>query len=179
MNTKTMRAFFLRLALREKILIVAFVLLILAVWGSNFTRRVWQFKGAANAATVDLATQQLWLDNQQSIEEGVRKTAEWLVPERTLDATALLAVVSDLAKEAGLTSVRSSDAHRESNGQFNVHTMVFTIDRVEWEPFKRFYLSLEGRFPYIGIEKTSAVPDRSNPALTSVALTLSASEVAR
>jgi hypothetical protein len=176
---RTLRALFLGLQLREKLLLVAFAVLIVAIWGANFNRRAWQFKRAAATTTVDLEIQQRWLDNQATIEADVKKTAARLDPVRTLDATSLLATVSSLASEAGLSAIRSGESRDETNGQFNVHTREFTIDKAEYGALIKFYLSLQARFPLIGIERFAQVPDRANPALSVVSLTVSAPEVVR
>lgn len=174
---RALRTFFLRLQSREKLLLVVFTLLIVAVWGSNFNRRAWQFQKVARSTSVDLAMQQQWLDNRVAIENAAKKTAARLDPTRTLDGTALLAVVGSLAAEAGLRNTSSGESRDESNGQFNVHTLEFRIDRAEWEPLIKFYLSLQAKSPYIGIERCALIPDRANPALTTASLRVSAPEV--
>lgn len=176
---RTLRVIFLGLQLREKLLLVAFVVLIVAVWGSNFNRRAWQFKRTVAATTIDLGIQQRWLDNQATIEAGVKKTAARLDPVRTLDATSLLATISSLANEAGLSVRSSGESRDETNGQFNVHTREFTIDKAEYGALIKFYLSLQARSPYIGIERFTQQPDRVNPALSTVQLLVSAPEVVR
>ncbi|MEO7414560.1 MAG: hypothetical protein ABIZ81_14505 [Opitutaceae bacterium] len=176
---RTLRAYFLGLQLREKLLLVAFALLIVAIWGSNFNRRAWQFKRAVSSATLDLSIQQKWLDSQESIEANVKKTADGLVATRTLDASGLLATVSSLAKEAGVPLVTLGESRSESSGQFNVHTREFRITGADYAAFTKFYLALESRSPYIGIEHFTQLPAPGNPALVTVSLTLSAPEVVR
>lgn len=176
---RTLRALFLGLQFREKLLLVAFVVLIVGVWGSSFNRRVWQFKRAATATTLDLGIQQRWLDNQSTIEATVKKTAALFDRHPTLDATSLLATISSLANEAGLNQVRSGESRDETNGQFNVHTREFTIDKADQAALIKFYLSLQARSPSIGIERYTQQPEVANPALSRIALTVSAPEVVR
>jgi hypothetical protein len=176
---RTLRAYFLALQLREKLLLVAFALLILVVWGSNFSKRGLQFKRTVTTSTRNLSAQQTILDSQGAIEEAVRKTADGLVAARTLDASGLLATVSSLAKEAGIPLESRGDARSETSGQFNVHTREFVINRADYAAFKNFYLLLEGRSPYIGIERFTQLPAPGNPALVTVTMMLSAPEVVR
>lgn len=174
---RTWRLLFLGLRLSEKMLLMVFALLIVAIWGWSFTGRAWRFKRAAQSTTQDLAIQQQWLDNRGMIEASAKKTAARLDPARTLDGTALLAAVSSMAADAGLRIMSSGGTRNESNMQFNIHTLEFRIDRAEWESLKKFYLALQARSPYIGIDRCSFMPDRTNPALTTAQLRVSAPEV--
>jgi len=176
---KTLRAFFLLLQLREKILVVAFALMIAAVWASNFNRRAWQFQRQAATATLDLKKQQQWLDDQPAIEANAMKTAARLDASHTLDAPLLLATISSLAGEANLNVTSNTESRDESTGQFNIHTREFILDKADYGSLIKFYLSLQARSPYVGIERYTQVPDKVNPALSRVSLLLSATEVVR
>ncbi|HEX2854215.1 MAG TPA: hypothetical protein VHO24_13345 [Opitutaceae bacterium] len=175
---RSIRALFLRFSISEKTLLVVFALLIVVVWFLGFNRRAWKFKAEARATGSELALQQQWLDNRTAIEEAAKKTAARLDPAKTLDASALNATVVGLAAEAGLRS-STGDQREESTGQFNVHTLVMRIDKAEWAALSKFYLSLQSRSPYIGIEQCTLVPDRGSPGLTSANLRVSAPEVVR
>lgn len=174
---RTLRALFLGLQLREKILVAALILLAAVILGSSVNRKVWNFVAAAKVTTADLAEQQQWLDNQASIEAAAKKTALRLVATQTLDANAVLATVSTLASESGL-SVQSGQSRDEGrNEQFTVHTREFTMTKVDYAAFKNFYLALQARSPYIGIDRFQITPDRVNAAFINIALTVSAPEV--
>lgn len=160
-------------------LLLGFVLLILAVWFTSFNRRAWSFNTQAGSTSAQLKLQQQWLDNRASIEEAAQKTAARLDPAKTLDGTALNAVVVNLAKEAGLRPNTGDDQPPQSTGQFNVHTRTVRIERAEWGALSKFYLSLQGKSPYIGIEQCTLVPEPSNRALTNAVIKVSAPEVVR
>jgi hypothetical protein len=176
---RTLRAIFLRLQLREKLLLVAFILMIAAVWFSNFNRRAWTFARQARTATADLKIQQQWLDNQATIEADVKKTAARLDPARTLDATSLVAAIDAMARDAGVTLRSLGQGREETNGQFNVHTQEFQIDKAEYPALLKFYMLLEAKSPYVGLERLTLQPDRMTPALSQVQFLVSAPEVVK
>jgi type II secretory pathway component PulM len=178
---RSLRALFLRIKFSEKLLLIVFVLLIVGFWFTNFNRRAFSFTAQARSTTNQLKLQQQWLDNRASIEEAAKRTAARLDPAKTLDGSALNAVVVGLASEAGLPleRVRTSDPQQETTGQFNVHIRTVRIDRAEWSALKKFYLSLLTKSPYIGIEQCTLIPDRANPGLINVTLRVSAPEVVR
>lgn len=175
---RSLRALFLQIKFSEKLLLLTFVLLIAAVWFTSFNRRALSFNTQARSTTNQLKLQQQWLDNRTSIEEAAKKTAARLDPSKTLDDTALNAVVVGLASEAGLTP-RTGDQQTDQTDQFNVHVRTVRFDRAEWSSLSKFYLSLLSKSPYIGIEQCSLVPVPGNPGLINVTLKVSAPEVVR
>jgi hypothetical protein len=176
---RTWRILFLRLQVSEKTLLVVFALLIVMVWGWSFAGRAFRFKQAVHRTSLELAEQKQWLDNRAMIEAAATKTATRLDPTRTLDGTGLLAAIGSMGTQAGLRIASSGEPRNESSGQFIVHTIEFRIDKAEWESLKKFYLALQARSPYIGIESCTLQPDRANPSLTTASMRVSAPEVVR
>jgi hypothetical protein len=174
----SLRALFLRLRFSEKSLLVVFVLMIVVVWAWYFNQRAWRFQASARATGNELKIQQQWLDNRVSIEEAAKKTAARLDPSKTLDGTALNAAVVGMASEAGLR-LSTTDPQTETTGEFTVHMRNVRLDRADWESLKKFYLALQARFPNIGIEQATLVPDRANPALITVTIRVSAPDIVR
>jgi hypothetical protein len=148
----TLRAFFLSRLLREKLLLVAFAVLGVLMWFSSFSRRAGLFWRQQRATTVELAEQKQWLTNRGAIEAAAQKAAGNLDAVRTLDATRLYAEIDKLARDAGLTP-GLGEQRDETAGQFAVHSLQVTIAKADWEPLRKFYLSLQARSPYIGIEQ--------------------------
>lgn len=168
----TLRAFFLSRLLREKLLLVAFVLLGVLMWFSSFSRRTGAFWREQRATTAALAEQKQWLTNRQSIEESERKAAASLDSARTLDATQLFAEVDKLAREAGLNPALG-EQRDDASGK---HLLQVTLAKVEWEPLKKFYLSLQARSPYISIEQFTV---RVIPPTHTATLRVSSVEIAK
>ena len=176
---RALRAFFLSRQAREKAFLLIFILLIIAIWGSSFYHRAQKFYSAARSTTVELQRQTLVLEQRSAIEEAEKKAAARLDPASTLDGTRLFAAVSAMAQEAGLRSPRLGESHDEGNGQFMFHTLQFSVNNADWDALKRFYLLVQKRSPYIGIEQFSLSANRANPAQLTAAMRISSVEVAR
>jgi len=174
---RTLRALFLARLLREKLLLVAFVVLGVAMWFSDFSHRAGVFWREQRSATVTLAEQKQWLANRAAIEAAAQKSAGRLDPASTLDATRLYAEVDKIARDAGLNP--GLGEQRDVIGeQFSVHSLQVTVNRVDWESLKKFYLNLQARSPYIGIEQFALNAPPAGSPLTAV-LRVSSVEVAK
>lgn len=171
---RTLRAFFLSRLLREKLLLVAFVLLGVLMWLSSFTRRTNKFWLEQRLTTATLADQKQWLNNKDAIEATERKAAASLDASKTLEATRLYAEVDRMAREAGLGNTALSAQPDERGGLFPLHTLQVTITKAEWPPLLKFYESLLARSPYINIEQFTL---RVTPPNHGVSLRVSAVEI--
>jgi type II secretory pathway component PulM len=176
---RALRAFFLARQPREKAFLLIFVLLILAVWGSSFYRRAKTFYSAARATSTELNQQTAVLKEGPAIDEAEKKAAARLDPTSTLDGTRLFAAVSAMAAEAGLRNPRTGESHDEGNGQFRFHTLQFTVNGADWDALKRFYLALQRRSPYIGIDQFSLQSNRANPTQLNATMRISSVEIVR
>ena len=90
-----------------------------------------------------------------------------------------LAAVAALATEANLKNTVSGAQTNQSNGQFSVHTLTYTVNRADWDSLKKFYLALSARSPYIGIERFTLGADRNDPNMLTLQLVVSSVEIAR
>lgn len=177
---RTLRALFLGRLLREKLLLVVFLLIGVLMWLSGFGKRAGAFWREQRVTTSSLAEQQRWLKNESAIIQTARKAAEQLDAAKTLDGTRLLAAVSQIADEAGLKQNSVSGAQKnQSNGQFSVHSIDYAINRASWDALQKFYVALSARSPYIGIEKFALQADRADASLLTLQLTVSSVEIAR
>jgi hypothetical protein len=176
---RTLRALFLARSFRVKLLVAAVAVAVAAIWLSNLSNRAERVTRAARATTGVLTEQTLWLGNRAAIEASAQQAAGQLDAVRTLDGTRLLAEVTAIAGESGLTSTTSGDPKDESDGQFSIHTLQFNVTKVDWPTLKQFYLALSKRSPYIGIEEFSMQGDRANPLLLNASLHISSVEISR
>ncbi|MEX2045492.1 MAG: hypothetical protein WD941_09080, partial [Opitutus sp.] len=177
----TLRAMFLGRALREKLLVFAFVAIGLLWWGSAFAGRTVQFNREQRTTTSRLNEQQMWIDNRAFIEANARETAGRLDPARTLNANQLAAAIAQLANEAGLGANASSGGlNTQVIGQFAMHSLVYTIRNVDWEKsLRKFYVGLQQRAPYVAIEQFAVVAAPNNPAQLTVQMRVVSFEIVR
>lgn len=179
---KAIKAYFITRLLREKILLMAFALILVGVWGSSFMTRGGVALRDVRAVSTDLSDQNLWLARKQNIENAARQAIGRLEPGRTLDSTKLLAEVNKIATETGLTSnttVEDTKSEQEPSGQFTVHSLRFTVRKADYGTLVKFYSELQKRTPYIGLEQFTIQADRTNPAQLSAVLKLTSVEVRR
>jgi hypothetical protein len=174
---RTLRSFFLARFFREKVLLTGFAVLAAAIWLSSIAGRTNRFMREIRVTTGSLNEQALWISNKGKIEAQAQSAAGQLDAARTLDATKLLVEVGAIATDAGLKNASSSESQDQSNGQFSVHTLRFNVTRSDWDSIKAFYIGLQKRSPYIGIEQFSLQTDRANAAMLNASVRLSSVEI--
>ena len=151
---RSLRAYFLSRALREKFLLVAFIAIGLLWWASAFSTRAGAFWTAQRATSLQLTEQAQWIKNRTMIEETAKNTAARLDVTKTLNGNQLVTTVPRLATEAGLKNIQTSGSlENTTTGQFAVHSQEFTVRNVDWDPLLKFYEALQQRSPYIAIER--------------------------
>ncbi|HVU22770.1 MAG TPA: hypothetical protein VHE13_01515 [Opitutus sp.] len=175
---RAFRAFFLSRLLREKVMLLAFVALGVAMWLTNFARRADTAWHSVRTLRSELAEQKEWLANRAAIEAGAEQAVKDLDPARTLDDTRLVSELSAMARDANLKFVNDTPQTDRSE-QFAIHTVQITLSRADWEALKRFYLALERRSPYIGLEQLTLAADRAHPDQINAALRVSSVEIVR
>jgi hypothetical protein len=179
---RTLRAFFLGRLLREKLLLVAFICIGMLWWLSAFTSRAHAFWVEQHRTTITLQDQKRWLQNRPIIERDVEKAASQLDAAKTLDSTRLINAINLAASEAGLRSNYGTQgaARNQTVGQLTVHTVDYNVIGADWKVLEQFYLNLQKRAPYIGIESfVLSTPNRGNPSLLNLQLRLSSVEIPR
>jgi hypothetical protein len=175
---RSFRAFFLARAQREKILLVALVLIVVGVWLSHFTDRAGQFWHDSHRTRLELAEQAQYLANRQAIMDSAQQSASRFDASRTLNGAGLLAAVQQMAIDAGMSNVRGDLEPDEASGQFAVHTLVFNMPKVDWSSLVSFYVALRARNPYISIEQFSITSPPGSPG-HNVSMKLSSVEIER
>jgi len=177
---KAFKAFFLSRLLREKILMVAFILLGAAIWLSGFSDRAGRFWRDQKALKATLADQQLVLDSREQIDARARQAISKLDPARTLNDTRLLGEINAIANGVGLRSnVATNEAHTEPSTQFAVNSLHVTVTKANYDTLVKLYLELQKRSPYIGLEEFSLQVDPANRNLLNASLRVSSVEIIR
>ncbi len=173
-----MKAFFLSRLLREKLLLLGFVLMGAVVWASSASGRASALVGEYRRTTADLNVQQMWLDRREAIEEEAIIAIRHLDPARSFDGVRLSAELNGIAASAGLgTNTISSPLPTERTEEFVINSIQFRINRAGWDQLKHFYLELAKRAPYITIESFIINAERNNPAQLNAQLRVTAVEI--
>ena len=177
---RTLRAYFLSRLLREKVLLLGLILIGTLWWLSAFGTRAGQFWRMQRSTTAALDEQQLWLKNRSTIETAVQKAASRLDSAKTLDRIRLVDALNQAAHESGLRGNYASNSPKsETNDQFTVHSVEFQVTQADYTMLQRFYLNVQQRAPYIGIESFALQPNQADTAKLTLNLRASAVETPR
>ncbi len=173
-----MKAFFLRRALREKVLLLVFAALAWFIWAARGLERGRTLWGDWRSARAELAAQQLWLQTSAAVADRAAAATRALDPAKTLNATRLVGELNALASQAGLTADISAQRTDHAD-QFAFHTVQVTFRRAELPALLKFYRGLAKRSPYIGLEQFSLVTDRANARQLNASFRIGSPELSR
>jgi hypothetical protein len=171
-----MKTFFLRRAMREKMLMMAFAGLALVIWAVHLLGRGRSYWNDLQSARAELAAQQVWLQNGPAIDAKAAAATKSLDPTKTLNPTRLVGELNTLASQAGLTADIGSQ-RTEITNQFAFHTVQMNFRRVDLAALLRFYEELSKRAPYIGLEQSSLAVDRANPGQLNASFRIGSAEL--
>lgn len=175
---RNLRVYFLTRALREKLLLFAFIAIGVAWWGSSLLTRSSKFWQEKRKTTADLSVQTQWIKNKTVIEDAAQKTAARLDQSRTLNSNQLVAVVLQIANDAGLKNVNTGGVVPTTrSGQFAIHSTQVTIRNADWDTLKKFYETLQQRSPYLAVENFTLTSTPGNDAQLTLVLRVASFEI--
>ena len=172
------KAWFLGRLFREKVLVLALVLIGALIWLSSSSKHLTKNLSSYRSAETSLATQQLWLNNRPAIEEAAKAAVQNLDPSKTYNSTFLVAEILGIAGRSGL-QVNTEPPRTQRSPQFAVHTVQVTTRRAELASLLRFYQELASKAPYLGLEQVSLQGDRTNPGMINATLQVISVELVR
>jgi hypothetical protein len=173
---KVFKAYFLNFRRLEKILFVAFMLFVAALWFSSLAGRVGRFAHDFHATTETLRDQRDTLAMRADVEAAAKRAIAQLDPASTLDSTRLQGELNTLA--TGLSNTIDPRPSERSD-QFAIHSVQLSIRRADFVALERFYLDLSKRSPYINIEQCSINADNANPTQLNVTMQISSVEIVK
>lgn len=176
---RTLRIFFLGRLLREKLLLLVFLLFAVIWWASAFAQRAAGFVREQSATTRQLEQQKTYIDNQQAVLQLAEKAAKSLEPGLTLDGPRLVNAINQAANEAGLKNPQTTLSSRQSSGEFTINTAQFQVVGATGDAIEKFYNNLQKRAPYLSIEQFALQANQRDPSQFNLALTISSVEIAR
>lgn len=176
---RSLRAYFLSRALREKLLLLAFVGIGFVWWLSSFGTRAGLFYREQQRTAFNLKDQALWINNKASIEKNAETAAGKLDPAKTLNSNQLATTLQQIANETGLKNAQlSGTPTTRQNGQFAIHGASYTVRNASWDSIREFYAVLQQRAPYISIDVfTLQAPPNPTPGQDLLSLNLRAESV--
>ena len=155
-----MKTFFNSKSIRERVLMSAFLLIAVALWGTSLLGRTRLLQTEWKTTSQDIAEQLDWLKNKAQVENRTAKVTAQLDPTKTFNATQAFAEVNRLAQ--GMP-VEMGATRTERTENFAMHSLQVTIRRTDLKQLIKFYLDLSQKAPYLGIDQCSLSLDRANP----------------
>ena len=174
-----MKAFFLSRVIREKILLLALVLIVTLMWLSSAAGRASAFVSDYKRTTETLKLQQMRLDARESIEARAAAAIAQLDPASTFDTVRLQSELDAIATASGITNKTIGDARTEKTTQFSVNSASINLTNVDYASLVKFYEDLKKRAPYIGLDTLSIQPNAANVTQLRVTIKVSSVEVAK
>lgn len=164
-----LRAFYKRTTLREKLLTLVFIIVIAALWANSWLGRLGAWNDARRSSSVELQTQQQWLDRSEEYATGLARALERVDPSKTFEASKLSEEVDKLLRSSGLSAKADIDPVRTREGEiFNDHNLRVRLDRITLAQLIDFSEALRQNSPYINIESVRINANRRNPEELSV-----------
>ncbi|MCB1103637.1 MAG: hypothetical protein H7A44_03890 [Opitutaceae bacterium] len=169
-----MKRFFLQRSNRERGLILVFGLIAVAWWGTSLASRGRDFFREWQSLKADAATQELWLQNRDSILARVSSAGRTLDPAQALDSAQSFAELNGMLR--GLNAELGSQ-RTDRTEQFALHSVQVNIRQAGLAAILEFYEKLSTRAPYLGIDQCTLATDRANPALLNASFRIYSIEV--
>lgn len=151
------------LSARERLFLVLFLWAGLVLWAGAllgaFRRTAAQLTLTATAA----ATQDVYLNGRQSIEQRLAEATVRLKPEETLGASELVARLEELAHgvRGGRFEIAPTETDASDIGR--VHTTSITFRNTSIETVVAYEAALRAAQPYLGLEQIRLGANRTDP----------------
>lgn len=152
------------MSLREKLLSLCFLLVLLFIWSNNWFDRMSGWNDKRNLTSVELATQQEWLERSDFFAQGLATALERVDPSKTYAATQLSGRIDSLVRRTGLSSQADIDRVFTREGEiYNEHQLPLSLDRISIAQFIKLNNLLRQETPYINIQSVRIQKNRRNP----------------
>lgn len=152
------------MSLREKLLSLSFLLVLLFIWSNNWLGRMSDWNTQRRVTTVELATQQEWLDRSDFFAQGLATALERVDPSKTYAAAQLSGQVDNLVRRTGLSGQADIDPVRTREGEiFNDHNLRLRLSRISIAQLIKLNNLLKQETPYINIQSVRIQKNSRSP----------------
>lgn len=159
-----MKALYRRMSLREKLLTLAFILVLLFLWGNNWAGRLSEWNGQRKFIASELEFQRQTLQRGPEIAAGLERALARVDPSKTYAAARLSGRIDSLLRSTGLSGKADIDSVRTREGEiFNDHNLRVRLNRISIEQLINFNARLKEDTPYINIQSVRIDANRRNP----------------
>lgn len=164
----SLHTFYQKRKLREKFLLQGFILILILIWMQSLFGKTITWNDQRKTASIELQTQQQWLDREAQYAEALEKALEKVEPSKTFSAAKLSGKVDAIIRSIKLETKTDIDPVQTRNGEiFNDHTMRLRLNSVSVGEFITLNENLKTYSPYIApksirISKNQRRPEAMN-----------------
>lgn len=160
----TVKGFYKRMSLREKLLALTFILVMLYLWTSHWLGRLSEWNEQRAFTSNELLLQKQIMERGPEFTEGLRRALERVDPSKTFAATQLSGQIDLLLRNSGLSTQADIDPVRTRGGEiFNDHNLRVQLKRISISQLIQFNNLLKQDSPYINIQSVRIAANRRNP----------------
>ena len=150
--------------LREKFLLQGFILVLFVIWSQSFLSKASTWNNERQSTSIELMTQQQWLDRKAQYAEALAIALEKLEPSKTFSAAQLSGQVDALIREIELEGKTDIDPVQTRTSEiFNDHTMRLRLKGVTVQEFIQFNQRLKTFSPYIAPNSIRITKNQRRP----------------
>jgi hypothetical protein len=176
---KALKAYFLSLQARERILITVFLVLGAAIALTFFSRRASVFWRAERAKLASIRQNDAVIAKREAVDKRALAASSKLVPGESLTQLQLSTRVNTYATSAGIRNpaVQGLPDDAVANANLGIHKVRLTASNVAWTNLRDFYVEIQKRRPYISIDDMNVSVADQRTGMHNVTMTLSSIEV--
>ena len=151
-------------SLREKMLLQGFILVLFAIWSQSFLGKVNAWNSQRQSTSIELMTQQQWLDRETQYAEALAIALEKVEPSKTFSAAQLSGQVDALIREIQLEGKTDIDPVQTRISEiFNDHTMRLRLKGISVQEFIKLNNRLKTFSPYIAPKSIRITKNQRRP----------------
>jgi hypothetical protein len=151
-------------SLREKFLLQGFVLVLFVIWSQGFLGKFASWNNQRQSTSIELMTQQQWLDREAQYAEALATALEKVEPSKTFSAAQLSGQVDALIRKIQLEGKTDIDPVQTRTSEiFNDHTMRLRLKGVTVPEFIKLNNRLKTFSPYIAPKSIRITKNQRRP----------------
>ena len=151
-------------SLREKFLLQGFILVLFVIWSQGFLGKFATWNNQRQSTSIELMTQQQWLDREAQYEEALAIALEKVEPSKTFSAAQLSGQVDALIREIQLEGKTDIDPVQTRTSEiFNDHIMRLRLKNVTVQEFINLNSRLKTFSPYIAPKSIRITKNQRRP----------------
>ena len=150
-----------RISERERILLIALIIVGFLVWGSHLQKRWAETSAQLDTLKRTSQSQSVWLNNEGFLRNQFRTALNRLDMDKVLDDARLIGLIDTYSRQHELRHELSSPTVIPGE-IFSRSNLRVTFRNITMEDLLKFYLFTSSHHPYMSLEGIAIVPNRAD-----------------